>query len=156
MQPKDFFPKLGLTESMSGLSYAGKAHNAGGKPFDVHSPIDGRKLGSVTLATPADTEKAIDSAAEAFKKWRTVPAPVRGELVRRFGVKLREHKQTLGALVAWEVGKITAEAEGEVQEMIDICDFAVGLSRQLYGLTSPANATNTGSPSSGTRWGRSA
>ncbi|MEZ6191761.1 MAG: aldehyde dehydrogenase family protein [Phycisphaerales bacterium] len=135
MQPKDFFPKLGLTESMSGLAYDGKTHNAGGKPFDVHSPIDGRKLGSVTLATPADTEKAIDSAAEAFKKWRTVPAPVRGELVRRFGVKLREHKQTLGALVAWEVGKITAEAEGEVQEMIDICDFAVGLSRQLYGLT---------------------
>ncbi len=135
MQPNDFFCQLGLTESMSGLSYAGKSHISGGKPLDVHSPIDGRRLGSVTLATPADTAKAVDSAAEAFKKWRTVPAPVRGELVRRFGVKLREHKQTLGALVAWEVGKITAEAEGEVQEMIDICDFAVGLSRQLYGLT---------------------
>jgi aldehyde dehydrogenase (NAD+) len=135
MQPKDFFPKLGLTESMSGLAHHGRNPAAAGKPLEITSPIDGRKLGTVTLATPADTEKAIDSAAAAFKKWRTVPAPVRGELVRRFGVKLREHKQTLGALVAWEVGKITAEAEGEVQEMIDICDFAVGLSRQLYGLT---------------------
>jgi L-aminoadipate-semialdehyde dehydrogenase len=135
MQPKDFFPKLGLTESMSGLAYDGKNPQAGGKSLDINSPIDGRKLGSVTLATPQDTEKAINSAAAAFKQWRTVPAPVRGELIRRFGVKLREHKQNLGALVAWEVGKITAEAEGEVQEMIDICDFAVGLSRQLYGLT---------------------
>lgn len=135
MQPNDFFSKLGLTESMSGLAYDGKNPQAGGESLDIHSPIDGRKLGSVTLATPQDTEKAIDSAAAAFKQWRTVPAPVRGELVRRLGMKLREHKQTLGALVAWEVGKITAEAEGEVQEMIDICDFAVGLSRQLYGLT---------------------
>ncbi len=135
MQPSDFMPKLGLTQDMSGLFYAGKTQSAGGDALDIHSPIDGRKLGSVKLATPGDTQKAIDSAAEAFKQWRTVPAPVRGELVRRFGVKLREHKQTLGALVAWEVGKITAEAEGEVQEMIDICDFAVGLSRQLYGLT---------------------
>ncbi len=135
MQPSDFMPNLGLTQDMSGLFYAGSSQSAGGESLAIHSPIDGRKLGSVRLATPADTEKAIGSAAEAFKKWRTVPAPVRGELVRRFGVKLREHKQTLGALVAWEVGKITAEAEGEVQEMIDICDFAVGLSRQLYGLT---------------------
>ncbi len=135
MQPNDFMPKLGLTEAMSGLFYGGKAQPAGGDSLDAHSPIDGRKLGSVKLATPSDTGKAIDSAAAAFKQWRTVPAPVRGELVRRFGMKLREHKQNLGALVAWEVGKITAEAEGEVQEMIDICDFAVGLSRQLYGLT---------------------
>ena len=135
MQPKDFFPKLGLTDAMSGLAYDGRNPAAAGKSLNVHSPIDGRKLGSVTLATPSDAEKAIAAAAAAFLQWRTVPAPVRGELVRRFGVKLREHKQTLGALVAWEVGKITAEAEGEVQEMIDICDFAVGLSRQLYGLT---------------------
>jgi len=135
MQPHDFMPKLGLTQEMSGLFYGGSAKIAGGDALDTYSPIDGRKLGSVKLATPGDTQKAIDCAAEAFKLWRTVPAPVRGELVRRFGVKLREHKQTLGALVAWEVGKITAEAEGEVQEMIDICDFAVGLSRQLYGLT---------------------
>jgi aldehyde dehydrogenase (NAD+) len=135
MQPSEFMPKLGLTQDMSGLFYDGAAQAAGGDVLAIHSPIDGRALGSVKLATPADTEKAIDSAAADFKQWRTVPAPVRGELVRRFGVKLREHKENLGALVAWEVGKITAEAEGEVQEMIDICDFAVGLSRQLYGLT---------------------
>jgi aldehyde dehydrogenase (NAD+) len=115
MEPNDFFPKLGLTGSMSGLAYDGKNPKAGGDALGVHSPIDGRKLGTVTLATPDDTQKAIDSAAAAFRRWRTVPAPVRGELVRRFGVMLREHKQTLGALVAWEVGKITAEAEGEVQ-----------------------------------------
>ncbi len=135
MQPSDFFPKLGLTETMSGLAIDGQNPQAGGAPLDIHSPIDGRKLGVVTLASVDDTHRAIEIAEQAFRSWRSVPAPVRGELVRRFGNKLREHKQTLGALVAWEVGKITQEAEGEVQEMIDICDFAVGLSRQLYGLT---------------------
>ena len=101
MQPADFIPKLGLSETMSGLAYDGNNPPAGGDARAIHSPIDGRKLGSVTLATPADADQAIDATAAAFKQWRTVPAPVRGELVRRFAVKLRDHKQTLGALVAW-------------------------------------------------------
>src|SRR5918997_1583478 len=85
-----------------------------------------------TLPTVEDLSR---QAQEAVREWRTFPAPARGGLVRRFGELLREHKQDLGTLVSLEVGKITSEAEGEVQEMIDICEFAVGLSRQLYGKT---------------------
>src|SRR5687768_9476956 len=107
----------------------------GGKPLVAKSPIDGRVLAEVTQATPRDVERAIDAAAEAFKTWRTVPAPRRGEFVRRLGEKLRERKADLARIVQLEAGKITQEALGEVQEMIDICDYAVGLSRQLYGLT---------------------
>ena len=101
----------------------------------MRSPIDGRTLAVVNCASPADVRRVIDAAAEAFKSWRTVPSPKRGELVRRIGQKLRERKADLARLVTWEAGKITQEALGEVQEMIDVCDFAVGLSRQLYGLT---------------------
>src|SRR5687768_9211644 len=107
----------------------------GGKPLVAKSPIDGRVLAEVTQATPRDVDSVIASASEAFKTWRTVPAPKRGEFVRRVGEKLRERKADLATLVSLEAGKITQEALGEVQEMIDICDFAVGLSRQLYGLT---------------------
>src|SRR6201992_1778614 len=101
----------------------------------VHSPIDGAELGRVTYDEAAAIEKKIAASVEAFRKWRTVPAPKRGELVRLFGEELRAHKAELGQLVSLEVGKVTSEGLGEVQEMIDICDFAVGLSRQLYGLT---------------------
>ncbi len=97
------------------------------------SPIDGSVIGHVTEC--ADPGAVIGDAHAAFLKWRSVPAPRRGELVRRLGEVLREHKQALGALVSLEVGKVTSEGLGEVQEMIDICDFAVGLSRQLHGLT---------------------
>ncbi len=100
-----------------------------------HSPIDGSQLGSVATNTSEQAQIAISQSVEAFKQWRTVPAPKRGELVRVFGNLLRENKQALGQLVTLECGKILQEGLGEVQEMIDICDFAVGQSRQLYGLT---------------------
>lgn len=101
----------------------------------VRSPINGALLGRVKTASAATVASVINQAGEAFSAWRTVPAPKRGELIRVFGEKLRRHKQALGALVTLESGKIYQEGLGEVQEMIDICDFAVGLSRQLYGLT---------------------
>ncbi|MDG5496268.1 aldehyde dehydrogenase family protein [Niveispirillum sp. BGYR6] len=99
------------------------------------SPIDGAIIGAVQAHDPQQVEAAIARSTAAFKVWRTVPAPRRGELVRLFGEVLREHKADLGALVTLEAGKIVQEGLGEVQEMIDICDFAVGLSRQLHGLT---------------------
>jgi aldehyde dehydrogenase (NAD+) len=101
----------------------------------IVSPVDGKKIASVKLATEADYNKVIEQAGEAFKKWRTITAPKRGEIVRQIGEALRNKKQELGTLVSYEMGKSLQEGFGEVQEMIDICDFAVGLSRQLYGLT---------------------
>jgi aldehyde dehydrogenase (NAD+) len=101
----------------------------------ARSPIDGRHLATIRPATPADVEAAVRAAGEAFTIWRMVPAPTRGEFVRRIGRKVGERKADLAALISWEVGKITQEALGEVQEWIDICEFALGLSRQLYGLT---------------------
>ena len=99
------------------------------------SPIDGQVIGSVPTASPADVAAAVARAHDSFLAWRNVPPPRRGELVRLFGTVLREEKEALGRLVSLEAGKILQEGLGEVQEMIDICDFAVGLSRQLYGLT---------------------
>src|SRR5690606_6370105 len=101
----------------------------------VHSPVTGEQIAALKTISPADSGKVIEAAHEAFKAWRLVPAPRRGELVRLLGEELRAHKAELGRLVSIEVGKIPSEGLGEVQEMIDICDFAVGLSRQLYGLT---------------------
>jgi aldehyde dehydrogenase (NAD+) len=101
----------------------------------VHSPIDGRRLATLDEATVADAKAAVGRAHAAFLRWRSVPAPRRGELVRLLGEELRAAKAELGRLVTIEVGKVESEGLGEVQEMIDICDFAVGLSRQLYGLT---------------------
>jgi aldehyde dehydrogenase (NAD+) len=101
----------------------------------IRSPIDGRELGSVPCTPLESLASVIEQSQRAFEAWREVPAPQRGELVRLFGEELRAAKKTLAALVTEEAGKITSEGEGEVQEMIDICDFAVGLSRQLYGLT---------------------
>ncbi|WP_179401469.1 L-piperidine-6-carboxylate dehydrogenase [Burkholderia guangdongensis] len=106
-----------------------------GGALAARSPIDGRTLATLAVDSPADAARKINAAHAAFLKWRTVPAPVRGELVRVLGHVLREHKAALGRLVSLEAGKIASEGLGEVQEMIDICDFAVGLSRQLYGLT---------------------
>jgi aldehyde dehydrogenase (NAD+) len=103
--------------------------------LETRSPIDGRVIGSVPTASPTEVAAAVARAHDAFLAWRTIPPPRRGELVRRFGEVLREEKETLGRLVSIEAGKILQEGLGEVQEMIDICDFAVGLSRQLYGLT---------------------
>lgn len=101
----------------------------------VKTPIDGSVIANVVVHTAKDTETQIAQAQQAFKQWRKIPAPRRGELIRIFAQVLRDYKEELGTLVSWEVGKITQEGLGEVQEMIDICDFAVGLSRQLYGLT---------------------
>jgi aldehyde dehydrogenase (NAD+) len=100
-----------------------------------YSPVSGEEIAKLTSITPGKATAVIDAAHEAFKEWRVVPAPRRGELVRLLGEELRAHKTNLGRLVSIEAGKITSEGLGEVQEMIDICDFAVGLSRQLYGLT---------------------
>ena len=106
-----------------------------GPELEVMTPIDGSQLATVQQVTEAQYDAIVSRAQDAFLHWRTVPAPRRGELVRQIGDRLREVKAELGALVTLEMGKIRAEGEGEVQEMIDICDFATGLSRQLYGLT---------------------
>jgi aldehyde dehydrogenase (NAD+) len=126
---------LGIHEKQSGCAIGSRWIKTGGKEVPVRSPIDGRTLATVTWATTKDVNDAVKAAHDAFLKWRDVPAPKRGEFVRRIGEKLRQRKKDLAALVTLEAGKITQEALGEVQEMIDICDFAVGLSRQLYGLT---------------------
>ena len=107
-------------------------------PTEARSPLTGEVIANVPLHTAADTEAAIGRAAEAFKTWREVPAPVRGQTVKRWGELLTEHKEDLAVIVQAEAGKITSEALGEVQEMIDICDFAVGQSRMLYGKTMPS------------------
>src|SRR5213082_2008464 len=125
--------KLGLGDDNPGV-FDGEWRGGGAK-IDKISPIDGRRLASVHTASDDDYDKAIARAHQAFLKWRVTPGPVRGETVRRLGNALRELKHELGQLVTLETGKIIAEGEGEVQEMIDICDFAVGQSRMLYGLT---------------------
>src|SRR5438552_9066221 len=127
------FEKLALGEENSGV-FNGK-WSGGGAKIDKVSPIDGRRLASIRTASDDDYQTAIARAQEAFLKWRVTPGPVRGDTVRRLGNALRELKQELGQLVTLESGKILAEGEGEVQEMIDVCDFAVGQSRMLYGLT---------------------
>ncbi len=115
------------------LGVDASAHTGG--TLAVRSPITGTEIGRLPEISATDTTKAIDAAHQAFLEWRQVPAPKRGELIRLLGEELRAAKADLGRLVSIEVGKITSEGLGEVQEMIDICDFAVGLSRQLYGLT---------------------
>lgn len=126
--------QLGIKDINEGTS-TGNHHFASGELLESYSPVDGQLIGKVRQSTPADYEKAMQSAVEAFKTFRVMPAPQRGEIVRQFGLKLREHKEALGKLVSYEMGKSLQEGYGEVQEMIDICDFAVGLSRQLYGYT---------------------
>ena len=126
---------LGIDRQVAGAASGGTWLAATGTTRPVRSPIDGGELAQVAWAARGEVERAIQSAHEAYLQWRLIPAPRRGELVRRIGEKLREHKAELAAVVTAETGKITQEALGEVQEMIDVCDFAVGLSRQLYGLT---------------------
>lgn len=129
----DFLRKLGIEGDNPG-GFDGDWLGAGPR-LDVITPIDGTKIASVTQVTEDEYDRITRRAHEAFLKWRMIPAPRRGEVVRVLGNKLREHKADLGKLVTLEMGKIAAEGQGEVQEMIDICDFSVGLSRQLYGLT---------------------
>lgn len=131
---KDTLSQLGLQDVNQGTS-TGKDFFGTTELIESYSPVDGALIGKVSTSSEADYNKVIDQAQAAFKEWRVVPAPIRGEFVRQFGNKLRELKEPLGALVSYEMGKSLQEGLGEVQEMIDICDFAVGLSRQLHGLT---------------------
>ena len=126
--------ELGIQAVNQGTS-TGNTWFAGGELLESFSPVDGQLIAKVKMSTAEDYEKVMQSATEAFKTFRTMPAPQRGEIVRQFGEKLRQKKNALGKLVSYEMGKSFQEGLGEVQEMIDICDFAVGLSRQLHGLT---------------------
>ncbi len=134
--------KLGIKEINHGASTGTKWMNTTGEMIESYSPADGKLIGKIQQATANDYENIIALSQEAFKKWRTVPAPKRGEVVRQIGNALRENKEDLGRLVSYEMGKIYQEGLGEVQEMIDICDFAVGLSRQLHGFTMHSERPN--------------
>lgn len=129
--------ELGIDPKTNPSYYTGllAAKKASATTIDSYTPIDGTLIASAGMATAADYDAVVQQAQEAFKAWRLWPAPKRGEIVRQYGQKLRDHKEALGKLVTLEMGKLYQEGLGEVQEMIDICDFAVGLSRQLYGLT---------------------
>ncbi len=132
---KDFLKELGLQADNDGTSTGRESHHNSADHIASYSPVDGELIGRVSVTTKEQYEATVASAQEAFKTWRTMPAPQRGEIVRQYGEALRKHKDALGRLVSYEMGKSLQEGWGEVQEMIDICDFAVGLSRQLYGLT---------------------
>lgn len=131
---KEALTQLGIKEINKGTS-TGLQNFSNGTTLESYSPVDGQLIAKVTTSTAADYDKVMEAATAAFKTFRTMPAPQRGEIVRQFGEKLREKKEALGKLVSYEMGKSLQEGYGEVQEMIDICDFAVGLSRQLHGLT---------------------
>ena len=125
---------LGVQATNQGTSTGSNSFGSG-TDIESFTPVNGELIGKVSATTREDYEQVIAKAQEAFAFWRTVPAPQRGEIVRQFGQKLRDKKEALGRLVSYEMGKSLQEGWGEVQEMIDICDFAVGLSRQLHGLT---------------------
>ena len=132
----DFLKKLNIKEKNYGLSTGLKWNSTSNEgELKIYSPVDGKYIASVYQSSESDYGNMIETAQEAFKYWRTIPAPKRGEIVRQIGLKLREYKEPLGKLVSYEMGKSLQEGMGEVQEMIDICDFAVGQSRQLYGFT---------------------
>ena len=133
---------LGVNKHNAGVSTGSTWLESGTNKLVSVSPVDGNTIGTVAEATEEEYEKVIQKAEEAFKKWRLVPAPKRGEVVRQIGEALRKYKEPLGKLVSYEMGKSYQEGLGEVQEMIDICDFAVGLSRQLYGLTMHSERPN--------------
>jgi aldehyde dehydrogenase (NAD+) len=132
---KKVLEQLGIDKTAEGAATGTKWMKAGGPAMDSHSPVDGKKIGSVTTATRKTYDAVVLRAEAAYVEWKSWPAPKRGEVVRQIGEALREYKKPLGALVSYEMGKSLQEGYGEVQEMIDIADFAVGLSRQLYGLT---------------------
>ncbi|QDH77927.1 aldehyde dehydrogenase family protein [Echinicola soli] len=132
---KTLLQDLGLNEVNKGTWTGVEYIDLKGEWLSSHSPVDGKEIGKIQMTTRESYEKVIEKAGKAFKVWRNVPAPQRGEVVRQIGIELRNKKDLLGKLVSYEMGKSYQEGLGEVQEMIDICDFAVGLSRQLYGLT---------------------
>src|SRR5215208_2688661 len=132
---EDVLQRLGVARVNSGACHQDWIARPGGDESVSMNPATGEPLARVMMASADDYELIVERAREAFAAWRSVPAPKRGEVVRQLGAALRERKRDLGLLVTLETGKIRAEGEGEVQEMIDMCDFAVGLSRQLHGLT---------------------
>ena len=132
---KDFLKELGLNEVNEGTSTGQQWLHSDGTVFESFSPTDGKKIGEVKGSSNDNYQAVVAQAVKAFPEWRMWPAPLRGEVVRQIGEALREKKDALGKLVSYEMGKSLQEGLGEVQEMIDICDFAVGLSRQLHGLT---------------------
>ncbi len=136
-----FLKKLGLAKKNNG-SWTGLKSSVSSDYIQSYSPVDGKLIGSVSVTTKKEYEKIVKTAAKASIKWRAIPAPKRGEIVRQYGDVLRANKEALGKLVSYEMGKSLQEGYGEVQEMIDICDFAVGLSRQLYGLTMHSERPN--------------
>ncbi len=131
----DLLKQWNITGEHSGVSTGSKWLKGNGKLTVSHSPVDGAEIGAVRGADRTEYDQAVKAAQHAFLEWRNWPAPKRGEVVRQFAEELRKHKPDLGKLVSYEMGKSLQEGMGEVQEMIDICDFAVGLSRQLYGLS---------------------
>ena len=135
MEIEKILATFGIEKTNNGASTGSEWISTKGETINSYSPVDGSLIASVTAAEEADYERVIAKASEAYKVWRTKPAPLRGEVIRQLAEKLREVKEPLGELVSYEMGKSLQEGLGEVQEMIDICDFAVGLSRQLYGLT---------------------
>jgi len=139
----DFLKELGIKEKNFGATTGIEWNTTTDQgELNIVSPVDGKHIASVYLASEADYEKIVAKADEAFKIWRKVPAPKRGEIVRQIGLELRKHKDALGTLVSYEMGKSLQEGKGEVQEMIDICDLAVGQSRQLYGVTTVSEREN--------------
>ncbi|SEI77028.1 aldehyde dehydrogenase (NAD+) [Dyadobacter koreensis] len=132
---KQVLDSLGIDAENSGISTGRNSWPGSGEMIESYSPVDGSMIAKVSSADKCDYDKVIEVSREAFKVWRMVPAPKRGDIVRQMGDQLRNKKQALGILVSYEMGKSLQEGLGEVQEMIDICDFAVGLSRQLYGLS---------------------
>jgi aldehyde dehydrogenase (NAD+) len=141
MSHQEVFARLGIGAHNSGV-YAGGWLDAGGETIEVINPSTGLAMATVTMASIEDYETVVRSSVETFERWRLLPAPKRGDYVRKLGNTLRDHIDDLGSLVTLEMGKIRAEGVGEVQEMVDICDFAVGLSRQLYGTTMASERPN--------------
>ena len=139
---REILARLGLTDRNSGVCGRQTYPIPAGDNLEIHNPATGEILCTVAKGSRDDYELVARDSVAAFQSWRKVPAPVRGELVRKIGVKLREHKNDLGRLVTLETGKILSEGLGEVQEMIDMADFAVGLSRQLHGLTIASERPN--------------
>jgi aldehyde dehydrogenase (NAD+) len=139
----NFIAQLGLKDINHGTSTGqNQFSSANAESKEIFSPVDGKLIGKVTFTTESEYNEVIKKAQEAFLIWRKMPSPKRGEIVRQYGNLLREYKQPLGELVSYEMGKSLQEGLGEVQEMIDICDFAVGLSRQLHGLTMHSERPN--------------
>jgi aldehyde dehydrogenase (NAD+) len=133
--PQEILERLGIDAINSGACWGEWIEEPSGGELVSVNPADGSQIARVRMAGPDDYEEVMRRAADAFRDWRVLPAPKRGQIVREIGDELRKHKNDLGALVSLEMGKILAEGRGEAQEMIDIADFAVGLSRQLYGLS---------------------